>query len=68
MSGAGQRIGALTRDLLNRWQQTKESWRDDKAIEFERQYVDELSTGVDKGMQVIDQLDKLLAKIRSDCE
>lgn len=68
MSGAGQRIGALTRDLVNRWQQTKESWRDDKAIEFERQYLDELTTGVDKGMQVIDQLDKLLAKIRSDCE
>jgi len=68
MSGAGQRIGALTRDLVNRWQQTKESWRDDKAIEFERQYIEELTTGVDKGMQVIDQLDKLLAKIRSDCE
>ena len=68
MSGAGQRIGALTKDLVNRWQQTKESWRDDKAIEFERQYMDELTVGVDKGMQVIDQLDKLLAKIRSDCE
>jgi len=68
MSGAGQRIGALTKDLVNRWQQTRESWRDDKALEFERQYIEELTSGVDKAMQVIDQLDKLMAKIRSDCE
>lgn len=68
MSGAGQRIGALTKDLVNRWRQTRESWRDDKALEFERHYIEELTSGVDKAMQVIDQLDKMLAKIRSDCE
>jgi hypothetical protein len=68
MSGAGHRLGALTRDLTTRWQRTKESWRDTKAEEFQRQYLDELQTSVDKAIQVIDQLDKLLNKIRSDCE
>ena len=68
MIGAGHRLGALTRDLNNRWQHTKESWRDDKAVEFERHYIEELNSGVDKSIGVIEQLDKLLAKIRNDCE
>ena len=68
MTGGGQRLGALTRDLSNRWQQTKESWRDAKAEEFERQYIEELQTSVDKAMHVMEQLDKLMVKIRSDCE
>lgn len=68
MSGSGQRLGALTRDLLNRWQRTKESWRDAKAHEFEQKYLQELESSVDKSMIVMEQLDKLMAKIRSDCE
>ncbi len=68
MSASGQRIGALTKDLMNRWRQTKESWRDDKADEFERDYLIELQTSVDKSLHVMEQLDKLLAKIRNECE
>ena len=68
MSGAGHRIGALTKELMNRWRQTKETWRDEKADEFEREYLVELQTSVDKSMQVMEQLDKLMAKIRSECE
>lgn len=68
MSGAGHRLGALTKDLATRWQRTRESWRDIKADEFQREYLDELQSSVDKAMQVIEQLDKLMAKIRSDCE
>jgi len=68
MSGAGHRLGALTKDLAHRWQRTRESWRDVKADEFQRQYLEELQSSVDKAMQVIEQLDKLMAKIRSDCE
>ena len=68
MSGSGSKLSALTKELSNRWQQTKESWRDAKCQEFERHYVDELQVSVDKAVMVIDQLDKLVAKIRSDCE
>jgi hypothetical protein len=68
VSGSGQRLGGFTRDLANRWQHTKESWRDAKAEEFERQYLEELYTSVDKAIHVMEQLDKLMAKIRSECE
>ncbi len=53
---------------MNRWRQTKESWRDDKADEFERDFLIELQTSVDKSLHVMEQLDKLLAKIRHECE
>ena len=59
---------ALTRQLSVQWQQTKESWQDSKTREFERKYMDELFAGVDKAVTVMDQVDKLVTKIRNDCE
>ena len=68
MNATGTRLGGLTKDLWGHWQQTKAYWRDTKSEEFERKYLEELRTSVDKTVGVIEQLDKLLAKIRKDCE
>ncbi|MEO6183721.1 MAG: hypothetical protein ABIP71_11615 [Verrucomicrobiota bacterium] len=62
------RLAALTKALSNDWKQTKESWRDAKAQEFEQRYLEELFDGVDTAVAVMDQLDKLLNKIKTDCE
>ena len=68
MSAAGGKLSAVTKVLSSQWQQTKESWKDAKCEEFERHYMDELFTSVDKAVGIIDQVEKLVAKIRSDCE
>ena len=68
MSGNGAKLMALTKHLSAQWQQTKESWQDIKTQEFERKYIDELLLGVDKAVMVMDQVEKLIVKIRSDCE
>ena len=68
MSGNGSKLMALTRQLSAQWLQTKEYWQDAKTVEFERKYMDELLVGVDKAVTVMDQVDKLVAKIRNDCE
>jgi hypothetical protein len=68
MSGNGSKLMALSRLLSAQWQQTKEYWQDTKSLEFERKYMDELMAAVDKGMTVMEQVDKLINKIRSDCE
>jgi hypothetical protein len=68
MSGNASKLAAITRELSNQWQQTKEYWRDAKSQEFERQYIQELFAGVDKAVAVIEELDKLATKIRNDCE
>jgi hypothetical protein len=65
---SGTRLNALTKELWVQWQQTRDSWRDAKSQEFQRQYLDELLSSVDKSVTVIDDLDKLMTKIRKDCE
>jgi uncharacterized protein YeaO (DUF488 family) len=68
MSGSGSKLLALSRHLSAQWQQTKEYWQDAKSHEFERKYIDELMASVDKAVTVMEQVDKLVGKIRSDCE
>ena len=68
MKASASRIEATTRELWIQWQQTKEYWRDAKSQEFEAKYLQDLLSSVDKAVTVIDQLDKLVGKIRRDCE
>ena len=68
MNANGTRLAGATRELCLQWQQTRNSWRDAKSQEFEAQYLSELVATVDKSVAVIEQLDKLLSKIRKDCE
>lgn len=68
MNANGTRLAGATRELWLQWQQTKNSWRDTKSQEFEARYLSELVATVDKSVAVIEQLDKLLTKIRKDCE
>jgi hypothetical protein len=41
---------------------------DAKSHEFEHQYLEELFASVDRAVLVIEQLDKLILKIKKDCE
>jgi len=68
MSAGGGKLSAVTRVLATQWQDTKQSWKDAKADEFEHLYLDELFTSVDKAVGIMAQVEKLIAKIRSDCE
>ena len=68
VSGSKSRLTGAARELALRWQETKNYWRDEKSREFERKYLEELFTGVDKAAAVMDKLDELLKRVRSDCE
>jgi hypothetical protein len=68
MKASGNRLAGLTKDLRGEWQHTKSYWKDAKSQEFERRYMEELLASVDRAVTVIEQLDKLITKIRSDCE
>lgn len=68
MNANGSRISGLTRDLWTKWLETRESWRDAKALEFEGRYLGDLLGTVDKSVGIIEQIDKMIAKIRRDCE
>lgn len=68
LSASKIRLAAITKELSVNWRETKESWRDAKAQEFEQNYLQELFDSVDAAVGVMDQLDKVLKKIRTDCE
>ena len=62
------RLTSAAKQLALQWQETTNYWRDEKSAEFERKYLQELFIGVDKAVAVMDKLDELLKKVRSDCE
>ncbi len=62
------RLVGLSRELLRVWQDTQESWRDEKGREFDRVYMQPLFDAVDNAAASIEDLDKVLHRLRQDCE
>jgi hypothetical protein len=57
-----------TRQLQERWAETRNSWRDQKAADFDDLYLSELTHSVSAALRVLEDLDKLLEKIHADCD
>jgi hypothetical protein len=68
ISANGKVLVTATRELSIRWSETKDSWRDAKADEFEQRFLVELLATVDRTAIIFDDLDKLISKVRNDCE
>jgi hypothetical protein len=68
MNASGPRLAALTKDLLARWRQTRETWTDAKAREFEDRFMAELECTVSAALSSIGHLEDVLQKIKTDCE
>jgi hypothetical protein len=68
LGGSKARLVGLSKELSLKWEDTKNYWRDAKAQEFERKYLQELFAGVDKTIGVVEKLDELLKKVQNDCE
>jgi hypothetical protein len=56
------------KELTLRWQETKAHWHDVKSQQFERDYLEPLPDHVQRTMGVMQEIDALLKKIRTDCE
>jgi hypothetical protein len=68
LSGNKGRLIGLTRELSLQWAETKNHWHDAKSEEFDRRFMTELSAQVNRALLVMEQMEELLKKIRSDCE
>lgn len=67
LSGSKGLLTMATRQLQQRWEDTRLSWRDRKAEEFDEVYLAELMTTVNSTLRVIEELDQLLDKVHADC-
>ena len=68
LSGQKAQITGATKELLLRWSETKNFWRDAKSREFEEKYLLELVARVDKTATIIDKLEEVLKKVHQDCD
>ena len=68
LSGSRGMLTLATRNLEAKWAETRFSWRDRKAAEFEETYLTDLMTSVNTALRIIEELDQLLEKVHADCE
>jgi hypothetical protein len=68
LSGQKSRLTGLTRQLSLDWAETKSHWSDDRSREFESRHLVELFASVERAGLMLDKLEALLGKVRSDCE
>jgi hypothetical protein len=68
LNASKARLVAITKELSNRWDETKNYWRDAKSQEFEQRYMTELFANVDRTVTVMEKLNELLTKVKNDCE
>lgn len=71
MSSAGAAKSAIheaTRELMVHWHEVRERWRDAKAADFSKEHLSGLGEDAARALRVIDELERLIAKIHADCE
>ncbi len=68
VSANGKMVVALTKQLSVAWAETQNHWRDEKSDEFEKRFLTELISAVERAGPVFDDLDKVLSRVRSECE
>ena len=66
-ASAANLIQAL-KELMFEWDRTKAYWLDAKSRDFERTYIELLPDHVVRATTVIQDIDALLKKVKSDCE
>jgi len=68
MTGSSNRLLGLTKELRAEWERTKQYWNDAKSTEFEKRFLTDLLADVNQAVNNIDALERILKKIRDDCE
>ncbi|MGV3663235.1 MAG: hypothetical protein ACO1TE_23890 [Prosthecobacter sp.] len=56
------------RELSEQWHAVSVHWRDAKAQEFEKLYLEQIPALVNKTGAAMNEIEVLLKKIRKDCE
>ena len=62
------KLARASKDISKQWEETRHSWRDQKAREFETEFIAPLPDSISSAMAIIDELDSILNKIKKSCE
>jgi hypothetical protein len=64
---AGNLVQAL-KEMNLKWGECKAHWHDIKTQQFEREYLEEIPDHVQRTMSVMQEIDALIKRVRSECE
>lgn len=53
--------------LLSDWQQTRENWRDENALQFEQRYMKPLEASIRAAALAMERMNSALEGARHDC-
>jgi|GEM_PF-398069 len=68
LQSSRSRLSGLSKELSRQWQAVQEVWLDSKGKEFNSNYMQALFDDIDSGVAAMEQLDKVLKKLKQDCE
>jgi hypothetical protein len=66
--GSASNLAQAARILNLEWEKTKASWRDQKSLEFEHTYLQDLAAQISSASAAMEEIDLLLKRVRNDCE
>lgn len=61
-------LNEANRELFQRWDELRATWRDGKAADFEKEFLAGLPQAVATATRVIEELDLVLSKLHADCD
>jgi hypothetical protein len=61
-------LSQALKELSSDWEYTKSRWNDSQSQDFEEKYLKELPHHVARVATVIEEIDALLSKVKTDCE
>jgi hypothetical protein len=65
---SGANLVQALKELNLKWGETQAHWHDIKSQQFEREYLEDLPDHVQRTMSVMQEIDVLLKRVRSECE
>jgi hypothetical protein len=68
VKGSASNLMEALKELGVEWDRARMGWRDVKMHEFAERYLDPLPNDISKAKTVMEEIDELLKKVRSDCE
>jgi hypothetical protein len=62
------RLLKLTDQIAKEWAIAMQAWRDEKSVSFEHRYLENLFSDARAAASVQEKLEKLISKVKKDCE
>ena len=67
LSAAASQLSEAVEEFLAHWEQTADTWKDSRRLEFQKLYVDPLRPATRSALDGIEHLRELIAAAHRDC-